>query len=154
MKIGVLTVAMLVIAVAAGCQSTKGSADAGLAASEQWRVRLSWQTETEMNAFGFYIHRADRPDGETRVVNAKSPVHAAGTSTIPQRYRYYDLDVEPGKTYYYKLEQVDVDGTSQIIIGADRLVPGEAKPLTPEERDEIQVKGPMFRDEATDQARI
>lgn len=121
---------------------------------EQWRVRLSWQTETEMNAFGFYIHRADSPEGETRVINASSPVHAAGTTTIPQRYRYYDLDVEPGKTYYYKLEQVDVDGSSQIIIGADGLVPGEARPLTAEERDEIRLKGTMFRDEATNQARI
>ncbi len=153
MRFRLLPLMILVFAVVAGCQSTSVRPE-GTSIQDQWRVRLSWQTETEMNAFGFYIHRADSPDGETRVINAQSPVHAAGTTTIPQRYRYYDLDVEAGKTYYYKLEQVDVDGTSQIIIGADGLVPGEAKPLTAEERDEIRLKGTMFREEATDQARI
>jgi hypothetical protein len=128
-----------------GCHTIESSDDVD---PGQWRVRLTWQTETESNAFGFYIHRADSPDGAMRKLNPQSPVHAAGTTTIPQRYRYYDLDVDAGKIYYYKLEQVDLDGASQFIIGADRPIPGEAKPLTADESREIQIRGIMFREEA------
>lgn len=147
MRLKNLPIALLTLAAIWGCQSVRQNH--GSAAEEPWRVRLTWQTETESNAFGFYIHRAESPEGETRVINAQSPVHAAGTTTIPQRYRFYDLEVEAGKTYYYKLEQVDLDGSSQFIVGADQLVPGEAKPLTPEESDEIQQRGIMYREEAT-----
>jgi len=145
-RIGLVLAAVLAM-IGTGCHTTESSGDAD---PGQWRVRLSWQTETESNAFGFYVHRADSPDGAMRKLNPQSPVHAAGTTTIPQRYRYYDLDVDEGKTYYYKLEQVDLDGSSQFIIGADQPVPGETKPLTADEAREIRDRGLMYREEATE----
>lgn len=143
----------LVAVALAGCRTsphgTRPAADSSAGAQPgTLRVRLTWQTETELNAFGFYVHRADTTDGPMEVINRETPVHAAGTTTIPQRYRYYDLEVEAGKTYYYKLEQVDSDGSSHFIVGADRPVPGEPKPLTEDESAEIRAHGIMYRQEA------
>lgn len=131
-----------------GCLTSRHVTHPGAPEPDVWRVRLNWQTETELNAFGFYIHRADALDGPMTVLNPDAPVHAAGTTTIPQRYRYYDLEVEAGKTYYYKLEQVDIDGSSRFIIGADQPVPGESKLLSVDEAEEIRAHGTKYREEA------
>jgi len=142
---------VLAAVAAAGCFTTTGGGR-GVAGTrgdtEAWRVRLNWQTETELNAFGFYVHRAEEPGGPMKVINPDTPLHAAGTTTIPQRYRYYDLNVEAGKTYYYKLEQVDTDGSSHFIAGEDQPVPGESKRLSEDETTEIHTRGVMFREEA------
>ncbi len=144
----ILLVAVLVTAV--GCHTgSVRDRQAGPAdrpePGHQWRVRLSWTTETESNSYGFYIHRADREDGEMQVVNSENPLLGAGTTTVPQRYCYYDLDVKEGHTYFYRLEQVDLDGTSRFIVGDPTPVPGKAKPLTEEESAEIRIRGTMFR---------
>ncbi len=147
------TVGALMVLAAAGCQTSDSGKLHASSASKgarpgDWRVRLTWQTETESNAFGFYIYRSESADGEMKVVNPDAPLHAAGTTTTPQRYRYYDLEVDGGKTYYYKLEQVDGDGSSRFIIGEEQPVPGEPKRLTDVEVAEIREHGVMYRQEA------
>ena len=77
----------------------------------------------------------------------RAPVHAAGTSTTPAKYDYFDLSVELGKVYYYKLQSKDLDGTTEWIVGADKPVMGTAKPLTEAELNEIRTKGQAYREE-------
>lgn len=141
----------------AGCSSVMGR-PSGLPApvtrstshetsSHSQRVVLRWQTESESNTFAYYVYRSDTTDGEFLCVNAESPVHAKGTSTVPLKYTYFDLAVDPGKTYYYKLQVRDLDGRSEWIIGAKEPVPGTAKRLTDIELDEIRTKGRAYREE-------
>ena len=108
-------------------------------------MRITWRTETEDNAFGFYVYRAEAEDGVSSCLNPDAPVGAAGITARPQQYVYYDLDVRPESTYWYRLEQVDLDGSKGVVIGAAAPVAGEAKPLTDAEAAEIARYGRQFR---------
>lgn len=119
----------------------------GAAEALKLRVVLRWKTETESNTFGYFVHRADAPGGEMRCINAENPIHAAGNSTAPARYVYFDLDVREGGVYYYKLESRDLDGSSEWIVGGDKPVEGHAKAMTEVEADELQTKGTSYREE-------
>jgi len=70
-------------------------------------VKLMWQTATETNNFGFDIER--RIDGVAFSKIGFVPGH--GTTTIPQIYDYEDKDVLAGRTYSYRLKQIDTDGS-------------------------------------------
>lgn len=141
-SIGVLAIVLV------GCATTDRTLEADAVASGAARVRVTWRTETETNAFGFYVYRSESLDAPPTCLNADNPLHAVGTTTLPQQYVYYDLDVSLGKTYYYKLEQVDLDGGREWVAGHPKPYDGVAKALTEEEAKQIQTRGPMFRDEA------
>jgi hypothetical protein len=70
-------------------------------------VALNWQTASELNADYFAIERADNP---AQGYQALSHVASAGTSSQPRRYQF--VDVAPLRLGYYRLRQVDRDGTS------------------------------------------
>jgi len=112
------------------------------------RIRLFWRTETESNAYAFFVYRADTVDGEMVCINRERPLPAAGTTTTPQEYVFYDLDVAEGATYYYKLQQVDLNGSAKWLVGDPAPVAGTCKPLAEHEVAEIRTRGVMFRLEA------
>lgn len=70
------------------------------------KVRLDWYTATETNNSGFMIERSQ--DG----VNFNDLYFIGGNGTSTQRniYSYTDNDVTFG-VYYYRLKQIDMDGT-------------------------------------------
>lgn len=70
------------------------------------KVKLDWYTATETNNSGFMIERSQ--DG----VNFKDLYFIGGNGTSTQRnvYSYTDNDVTFG-VYYYRLKQIDMDGT-------------------------------------------
>ena len=72
-------------------------------------VIVEWTTESEVNLAGFNIHRSESLDGPYVRLNATlipaSPDPIAGGS-----YSYTDSTAEAGGTYYYKLEDVELDG--------------------------------------------
>lgn len=109
------------------------------------RIRLAWQTETESNTFGYFVYRADAEDGEMVCITAENPIHAVGNTTIPANYVFYDLDVELGATYFYKLQSRDLDGTSEWIVGGTTPVSGKAKRMSAKEAAEIEAHGTGFR---------
>ena len=72
-------------------------------------VRLDWTTLSEINNYGFYLER--RVEGDpafTEVPN--SFVEGHGTTNVPHDYEYTDVDV-PSGSWWYRLKQVDLDGT-------------------------------------------
>jgi len=79
------------------------------ATCERNSVVLSWRTESELANLGFNIWRAD--GGEYAKLN-KGIIPGAGDSEVPHDYRYVDSDVLEGVTYFYKLETLDMDGSS------------------------------------------
>ena len=69
-------------------------------------VTLSWSTATELNNLGFEIQRKFTSNNFATVGSIKGQ----GTTTNPNQYSYIDKLIEGGK-YYYRLKQVDFDGT-------------------------------------------
>jgi hypothetical protein len=76
------------------------------------KIEIRWVTETEFETAGFNIYRSEAADGgfvqinETLIASAADP--AAGAS-----YSFTDGAVEAGKTYYYRLEDVEYDSSRQ-----------------------------------------
>ncbi|GAB2947000.1 hypothetical protein GCM10027048_10020 [Hymenobacter coalescens] len=71
------------------------------------QVELSWETAQEINNHHFELERS--ADG--RAFHRVGLVPGAGTSTTRRSYRYVDTEPLPGLSYY-RLRQVDTDGTN------------------------------------------
>ncbi len=69
-------------------------------------VTLSWSTATELNNYGFEIQRST----EGIEFYSVGFVYGNGTTTSQQNYSYSDKNLIDGK-YYYRLKQVDYDGS-------------------------------------------
>ena len=74
-------------------------------------VQLAWATATESDNAGFHIWRADSEAGAYARITANL-IPSQGDPTHGASYAYSDTDVNAGKTYWYKLEDVDVRGQS------------------------------------------
>ena len=89
---------------------------------------VEWSTESEVNLAGFNIYRSESPEGpyvklnDTLIPAAPDPI--AGGS-----YSYTDATAEPGVTYCYQLEDVELDGKATMhgpivaVSGGDVLSP-------------------------------
>ena len=69
---------------------------------------LRWATASEVNNNYFLLERKSS-SYEFRSI---TQMHGHGNSTSLHEYQYEDDNVIPGETYYYRLQQVDYDGTS------------------------------------------
>lgn len=70
-------------------------------------VALNWQTASELNSDYFVVERAADP---VQGFEALYRVASKGTSSQPQRYQF--ADATPLSLGYYRLRQVDRDGTA------------------------------------------
>ncbi|WP_276498926.1 GDSL-type esterase/lipase family protein [Pontibacter litorisediminis] len=75
----------------------------------QGGVLLEWQTASETNNAYFEVQRSQTGEDFEEVARIKG----AGTTVVPQSYTYTDSAATAG-TLYYRLKQVDTDGTSHI----------------------------------------
>jgi len=73
-------------------------------------VTLNWTTETEIDNAGFNIYRAESENGEYVKINAAIIPSKAGAAQGAS-YQFIDNNVRNRKTYYYKLEDIDLNGT-------------------------------------------
>ena len=72
-------------------------------------VALVWETLAEIDNAGFNVYRATSPDGPFTRLNADMIV-AQGSPVAGARYSFTDA---PGAgIFYYRLEDVDFNGTS------------------------------------------
>jgi len=69
-------------------------------------AQLNWSTASEQNNAGFDIERSE--DGIT--FRSIGWVAGKGNSVNRQEYLYDDKNLRSGKTFYYRLRQVDIDG--------------------------------------------
>ena len=76
------------------------------ATSNGKEVILNWSTATELNNLGFEIQRSTK--GEEFF--SLGFIDGHGTTTEQQNYSYADRNLDDGK-YYYRLKQVDYDGS-------------------------------------------
>ena len=78
-------------------------------------VTLKWETETEVNNYGFEIQRKDPPlnplpGGEQKGWVDVGFVKGNGNSNSPKEYSFTDENITAG-SYKYRLKQIDNDGT-------------------------------------------
>jgi hypothetical protein len=84
-------------------------------------VRVWWRTISETNNLGFYVQRS--ANDETNYVDLpNSFVPGHGTTIEPHDYEWTDRNVGAG-VYYYRLKQVDLDGTTHFHEGFRVTVP-------------------------------
>jgi len=70
-------------------------------------VKLDWRTETEINNYGFDI---ERKIGDSKWESVGF-VEGNGNSNSPKEYTYADENIFDSGKYYYRLKQIDNDGT-------------------------------------------
>ena len=81
--------------------------------SQNHKIILSWSTVSEIDTAGFNLYRTESEDGKYIKIN-DALIPAQGSSTQGASYEFIDTDVKNRKTYYYKLEDIDLNGTSTI----------------------------------------
>jgi hypothetical protein len=84
-------------------------------------IQLDWTTATEINNDGFEIERGT--DG----INFENIAweEGNGSTSAQQDYQYDDFNVEIGQLYYYRLKQIDFDGTLEYSPMRAASIPGE-----------------------------
>ena len=81
------------------------------AASADNHIRVTWQTASELDNAGFHLWRTDSPEHDyTRITAAMIP--AKGGILGGADYAVDDIDTISGRSYYYKLEDIDTRGNS------------------------------------------
>ncbi|MFC1591022.1 hypothetical protein ACFL43_00710 [Thermodesulfobacteriota bacterium] len=74
-------------------------------------ITITWETESEIDNAGFNIYRAEAANGEYTLLNT-SLIAAEGNPAHGASYEFVDQGLQNRKTYYYKLEDIDQDGTA------------------------------------------
>jgi len=77
------------------------------ATTSQGRVSLNWQTATEVNNYGFDIESHVNDDAWTTI----GFVNGSGNSNSPKQYSFIDSNPSGGSKFFYRLKQIDNDGT-------------------------------------------
>lgn len=74
-------------------------------------VRVEWETATELNTAGFQLYRNNVPFGDFELIT-KELIPSKGDSVTGATYTYIDKNVEAGATYFYVLEEVEFDSST------------------------------------------
>ncbi len=92
-----------------GATTDTEAATAEAAAETALKNTVRWATATEVDNFAFDVYRGETDEGPfTRLT--KTPVPGAGTTDEPTRYEFVDETIEPGKAYFYYIEDISMTG--------------------------------------------
>ena len=78
-------------------------------------VIVKWSTASEMETAGFNILRSETRKGEFQVINP-TLISGAGTTSERQSYDFTDTTAKPNVVYYYRIEDVSLDGVRQTLV--------------------------------------
>jgi fibronectin-binding autotransporter adhesin len=87
---------------------------------------LEWETASEQDNLGFVLYRSETQNGifeELASYQTTDKLRGQGTKLTETKYVYEDSrNTQPGKTYFYKLVSVDIDGTRhEITLGGQSV---------------------------------
>ncbi|MCX5887739.1 MAG: hypothetical protein NT096_17855 [Proteobacteria bacterium] len=94
-----------------GCEPIVITLSSFTATSSDRKVILEWTTASEIDNAGFNLYRAESANGEYIKINF-SLIPAQGSGISGATYQFIDEDVINRRTYYYKLEDIDIYGKS------------------------------------------
>jgi hypothetical protein len=81
--------------------------------SQQPAVVVEWSTASEVDTAGYFLYRSEKPGGPFDRVN-QNLIPASNDPLVGGSYSYEDSGVQAGKTYYYQLEDIELDGSKTI----------------------------------------
>ena len=93
------------------CEATLIQLSSFTATLSDRKIILAWTTASEIDNAGFNLYRAESEDGEYVKINS-TLIPAQGSPTQGASYQFVDENVRNRTTYYYKLEDIDLNGTS------------------------------------------
>lgn len=70
---------------------------------------IYWTTESEQNSYQWRLERAVESSGPYYL---RATLPAAGNSTMPTYYQYFDHPLSPDTLYYYRLAEIDLGGAT------------------------------------------
>lgn len=73
------------------------------------RVLVRWETASEVDTLGFFVLRAESPDGPFVPLN-ETLVAAQGDPLTGASYQFEDCAVVWGRVYFYQLEELERGG--------------------------------------------
>ena len=76
------------------------------------KIEVEWETETEIDTAGFNIYRSDSADGDYIRINEQL-IPSQSDAVSGATYNFVDDNIERGKTYYYRLEDIEYDNSTQ-----------------------------------------
>jgi hypothetical protein len=87
---------------------------------------IEWETASEQDNLGFVLYRSETQNGifeELASYQTTDKLRGQGTKLTETKYVYEDSrNTQPGKTYFYKLVSVDIDGTRhEITLGGQSV---------------------------------
>ena len=71
------------------------------------KVKLNWQTATEVNNYGFDVERKNNGNDWEKL----DFIEGHGNSNSPKHYSFEDHNIVGGSDFTYRLKQIDFDGT-------------------------------------------
>lgn len=74
-------------------------------------VIVNWQTGAEIDHQGFNVFRSTNPSSGFIQVNPQLIRNFSSSGAAQGKYRYLDQDVLNGTTYYYRVEDIAINGT-------------------------------------------
>ena len=80
------------------------------ATSVQKGTKLQWRTESEINNVGFGIYRSSQENGRYSRI---AWVDGQGSTPVAHDYQFVDKKAREGETYYYFLEDVNLEGNAE-----------------------------------------
>ena len=76
-------------------------------------IEVNWETESEFDTVGFNVLRSDIATGQFTRIN-DSIIPGSADPVVGGTYHFVDSNVEPGRIYYYRLEDVEYDSTIRV----------------------------------------
>jgi hypothetical protein len=76
-------------------------------------VLLEWETGSELENLGFHLYRSLSEEGPYEQITA-SVIPGLGSSPAGAKYSYVDSGLTNGVTYYYKLEDIETTGATEL----------------------------------------
>ncbi len=77
-------------------------------------IAVTWETVSELDTLGFHVYRGGTALGPWTRLNATLIASQAPGSGMGHAYEWLDGGVEGGRTYFYLLEDVGMDGASTL----------------------------------------
>lgn len=82
---------------------------------------LRWSVENEKSVYGFQVFRADSADGRFRLLTAQ-PIPTLQETNELVSYQWRDTSAQSGKTYWYYIRAVNMDGSKTRLVSPQKVV--------------------------------